>query len=214
MIFGTGDAQRELTDAQRENEREKERSCEAPIAKHHADHDRRFARSRLARCFARLRSWIAIDNAISRSTVRVDRDWRRDLAKHRLRRSRSREASIGAVLRDRRRDQCFTIDGVFVSSLVLPCASPVPEIIWSENRNGNEFPWSTLLFYGQLKMISGKFNFPNQPNSLFYGKWFSETIFTQNKYTLWLNKEKDRTTHDKVSKETKKKERNFMANSW
>ena len=81
----------------------------------------------------------------------------------------------------------------FFLSLVLPLRVcelsfrvSVPEIIWSENRNGNEFPWSTLLFYGQLKMISGKFYFQNQPNNLFYEKWFPETIFTQNKHTLRL----------------------------
>ena len=79
----------------------------------------------------------------------------------------------------------------FFLSLVLPlrvCELSLrvsaPEIIWSENRNRNEFPWSKLLFYGQMKMISGKFYFQNQPNSLFYGKWFPETIFTQNKHTL------------------------------
>ena len=51
-----------------------------------------------------------------------------------------------------------------------------PKTIWSENRNGNEFQWSKLLFYDQIKMISGKFYFQNQPNSLFYEKWFPETI--------------------------------------
>ena len=33
-------------------------------------------------------------------------------------------------------------------------------------------------------MISGKFYFQNQPNNLFYGKWFPETIYTQKKWTL------------------------------
>ena len=120
------------------------------------------------------------------------------------------EGEIGAVLReiaisqstaliaisrsiDRdRRDRCLARS--FFLSFVLPLRVcelslrvSVLEIIWSENRNGNEFPWSTLLFYGQLKMISGKFYFQNQPNNLFYGKWFLETIFTQNKHTLKLS---------------------------
>ena len=47
------------------------------------------------------------------------------------------------------------------------CVSSVLEIIWSENRNGNEFPWSVLLFYGQLKMIFRKFNFPNHQTAHF-----------------------------------------------
>ena len=59
-----------------------------------------------------------------------------------------------------------------------------PETIWSENRNGNEFQWSKLLFYGQMKMISEKFYFQNQPNSLFYRKWFPESVYHQNKRTL------------------------------
>ena len=104
-----------------------------------------------------------------KNTVR-SRDQRRDLAKCQSR----------TVLRARSR---CAISRSFSLSFSL-CASLVPEIIWSENRNGNEFPWSMLLFYSQLKMISGKFNFPNQPNSLFYGKWFPETIFTQNKHSL------------------------------
>ena len=33
-------------------------------------------------------------------------------------------------------------------------------------------------------MISEKFYFQNQPNNLFYGKWFPKTIYTQNKWTL------------------------------
>ena len=123
----------------------------------------------------RTRHDLAIDGTISDHDQRKrcfarSRSRRRDLAKRRSR----------TVLRARSRR---AISRSFSLSFSL-CASPVPEIIWSENRNGNEFPWSTLLFYGQLKMISGKFNFPNQPNSLFYGKWFPETIFTQNKHSL------------------------------
>ena len=53
-----------------------------------------------------------------------------------------------------------------------------------KNRNGNEFPWSKLLFYSQMKMISGKFYFQNQPNTRIYGKAFLEVIFTQNKHSL------------------------------
>ena len=83
---------------------------------------------------------------------------------------------------DRSSSRSFSLSFSLCASSL--CASPVPEIIWSENRNGNEFLWSTLLFYGQLKMISRKFNFPNQPNSLFYEKWFLETIFTKNKHSL------------------------------
>ena len=150
---------------------------------------------------------------ISRSTVRsriasdgaiLDCDWWRDLAKRRSRLARPVLREIAISDRDRRRDlakrrsrsvrtmlcarlrrsisRSFSLSFSLCASSL--CVSPVSEIIWSENRNENEFPWSTLLFYGQLKMIFGKFNFPNQPNSLFYGKWFPETIFTQNKHSL------------------------------
>ena len=150
----------------------------------------------------RTRRDLAIDSAIS------DRDWRRDLGLRLMTRSREASIAVGATGasrdRDRRRDLAKrrsrsvrtmlcarlrrSISRSFSLSFSL-CASslyksPVSEIIWSENRNENEFLWSTLLFYGQLKMIFGKFNFPNQPNSLFYGKWFPETIFTQNKHSL------------------------------
>ena len=121
-------------------------------------------RDRHERCFTRSRRRIAIEGAISRSTVHINRD---------LANGASRELSLC--------DLAF-----FLSLSFSLCASPVSEIIWSENRNGNEFPWSTLLFYGQLKMISGKFNFPNQPNSLFYGKWFPKMIFSRFKHSLNL----------------------------
>ena len=58
------------------------------------------------------------------------------------------------------------------------------EFIWSENRNENEFPWSKGIFYSQLKLISRKFYFPDQPNTRIYGKAFPEVIFTQNKHSL------------------------------
>ena len=112
------------------------------------------------------RSRIAINGAISRS------------CQLRLARTVLRARSRGAISRS------FSLSFSLCASSL--CVSPVPEIIWSENRNINEFSWSTLLFYGQLKMISGKFNFPNQPNSLFYGKWFLETLFIQNKHSLKL----------------------------
>ena len=127
-------------------------------------------RDRCEQCFARSWSQIVIDGTISRS---IDHDW----CERCFMRSCRRIAIEGAISRS------------FSLSFSL-CASPVPEIIWSENRNKNEFPWSTLLFYSQLKMISGKFNFSTQPNSLFYGKWFSEIIFTQNKHSLsheWID---------------------------
>ena len=59
-----------------------------------------------------------------------------------------------------------------------------PEIILSENRNGNEFPWSRPIFFGQLKLISRKFYFPDQPNTRIYEKAFPEVIFIQNKHNL------------------------------
>ena len=98
-------------------------------------------------------------DVISRS---VDHDW------HFARSTAANGASQDRTVGSRSSSRSFSLSFSLCASSL--CASPVPEIIWSENRNGNEFPWSTLLFYGQLKMISGKFNFPNQPNSLFYGK--------------------------------------------
>ena len=71
-----------------------------------------------------------------------------------------------------------------LGSLFFLSLSLSPETIWSENRNGNEFQLSKLLFYSQMKMISGKFYFQNQPNSLFYEKWFPESVYHQNKRTL------------------------------
>ena len=131
-----------------------------------------------------VRSRIAIDGAISATRSREasiaigatgasrDRDLRSRSTARMMLRARSRRS----ILRS------FSLSFSLCASSL--CVSPVSEIIWSENRNENEFLWSTLLFYGQLKMIFGKFNFPNQPNSLFYGKWFPETIFTQNKHSL------------------------------
>ena len=121
-----------------------------------------------------------------RNTAR-SRDRRCDLRSQST--TQSRKASIaigvnGASCEIAPRDLVFFLSLSFSLCASSLCASLIPKIIWSENRNGNEFLWSTLLFYGQLKMISGKFNFPNQPNSLFYGQWFPETIFTQNKHSL------------------------------
>ena len=112
------------------------------------------------------------EEAKPRKTLNKPRRTRRDLAI---------DSAISRSV-DRSSSRSFSLSFSLCASSL--CASPVPEIIWSENRNGNEFLWSTLLFYGQLKMISRKFNFPNQPNSLFYEKWFLETIFTKNKHSL------------------------------
>ena len=73
-----------------------------------------------------------------------------------------REIAIDSAISrsvDRSSSRSFSLSFSLCASSL--CASPVPEIIWSENRNRNGFPWSTLLIYGQLKMISEKFNFPN-----------------------------------------------------
>ena len=102
---------------------------------------------------------------------------------------------VGLELGVRRLRRMRDLGSLFFLSLSLSL-----ETIWSENRNENEFQCSKHLFYGQMKMISGKFYFQNQPNSLFYGKWFLETIYTQNKRTLnlsWLDWKKFNSTHHK-----------------
>ena len=85
----------------------------------HASRSRSTARSREA-------SFASI--AISRRVIRAPSIARsRDLANGASRTVDCAVDRTGAS--DRRRDRSFTIDGVSVSSLVLPCASPVPEII-------------------------------------------------------------------------------------
>ena len=97
--------------------------------------------------------------------------------------------AIGAVLRSTRPVRSGACDrrtgaqGSLVTSkawsgLPLLSLSLSAETIWSENRNGNEFPWSKLIFYGQMNIIFGKFYFQNQPNTRIYGKSFPEGIFT------------------------------------
>ena len=79
------------------------------------------------------------------------------------------------------------VEGVIWALSSSSCSlslSHTPETIWSENRNWKWFPGSKLIFYSQMKIISGKFYFQSQPNSLFYGKWFPKTIWSQNKRSL------------------------------
>ena len=59
-----------------------------------------------------------------------------------------------------------------------------PKIVWSENRNVKWFPGQSLYFYSQMKCISGNSIFHAQPNTRFYGKWFPEMVWSQNKRTL------------------------------
>ena len=58
------------------------------------------------------------------------------------------------------------------------------EFIWSENRTVKWFPGQRLVFFSQLKCKSGKCYFLEQPNTLFYGKWFPEMVWSQNKRSL------------------------------
>ena len=147
----------------------------------------------------------AVDRDLAKHRVASrDRDRWRDLTK---RRSRSREApcrlrSARRRVRDlRSRSTALVLANNADWSLdvrTAPTGSLSPsralvlslslslEFIWSENRNGNSFPYSRPFFLGQQKSISGKFYFPNQPNTRISGKAFPEMIFTQNKHSLSL----------------------------
>ena len=69
-----------------------------------------------------------------------------------------------------------------LSSPPFACLSP--KMVWSENRNVKWFSGQSLYFYSQMKCISGNSIFHAQPNTRFYGKWFPEMVWNQNKQSL------------------------------
>ena len=55
---------------------------------------------------------------------------------------------------------------------------------WSENRNVKQFPGQRLLFTVNWNANLENSIFHVQPNTQFYGKWFLEIVWSQNKRSL------------------------------
>ena len=161
------------------------RSREAP---------RRFARSRsTARSCeasiaisakARLRSTVwsrEASIAISRSTTPIAIGVKASL--------QSRIAIDGAGACERRRLQLGCANGADWLCFSLSCSRSLSLSLWNsfEVKIGTEIHFrsqSLFFFFGQRKSISGKFYFPDQPNTRISEKAFPEMIFTQNKHSL------------------------------